>query len=326
MSIIYNNIFFDVYNLWYRVVNKNESLSDIGDKKIPINAICKFFELTDGYIKKYGSVENCRVWYLFDNAKTSMLKNRKLLDKDYKKNREIQPDWFYTGINMIELIAKYYRDNSVIYRVQNVEADDFVAPLIDNYINEHDKVLMFSTDMDWSRCLLNDTERDVVVNQYTRNNEILTVKSFEEKFGFKPTYSNVCFWKTLYGDQSDCILPTLSNYPKQYFLDCINRYTDVSRFISDALNGKITYLDAGWRIKIKNCAERMMLNWQLVSNMEIDNFDLENWKVECAYKPNKLLIIYNTLNVVGRFDKRVKNENKGSDLLSMLEGETVERV
>ena len=37
-------------------------------------------------------------------------------------------------------------------------------------------------------------------------------------------------------------------------------------------------------------------------------------------------IIYNTLNVVGRFDKRVKNENKGSDLLTMLEGETVERV
>ena len=70
--------------------------------------------------------------------------------KEYKKNREIQPDWFYVGINMIELITKYYRDNSVIYRVQNVEADDFVAPLIDNYINEHDKVLMFSTDFMFS--------------------------------------------------------------------------------------------------------------------------------------------------------------------------------
>ena len=69
-----------------------------------------------------------------------------------------------------------------------------------------------------------------------------------------------------------------------------------------------------------------MLNWQLVSNLDIDNFDLENWKVTCSYKPNKLLIIYNTLNIVGRFDKRVKNENSGSDLLSMLEGETVERA
>ena len=61
MSIIYNNIFFDVCNLWYRVVNKNELLTDIGDKKGHIDAICKFFELTDRYIKKYGSVENCRV-------------------------------------------------------------------------------------------------------------------------------------------------------------------------------------------------------------------------------------------------------------------------
>ena len=70
----------------------------------------------------------------------------------------------------------------------------------------------------------------------------------------------------------------------------------------------------------------MRMNWNLISAINITVNDLENWKVECAYKPNKLLIIYNTLNVVGRFDKRVKNENKGSDLLSMLEGETVERM
>ena len=43
MSIIYNNIFFDVYNLWYRVATKNESLTDVGDKKVPIDAMFLLF-------------------------------------------------------------------------------------------------------------------------------------------------------------------------------------------------------------------------------------------------------------------------------------------
>lgn len=320
-----NNLIFDVYNIWYRVMWKNEgNLVKVDNKMLPVKGICNFFELTDSYIKKFGA-ENCKVYYLFDNAKTTLLKNRKELDEEYKKNRKIQPDYFYDGLNMVELILKFYRDNSVIYRKQGVEADDFVLPLIDTYISEHDKVILFSTDIDWCRALLDDNERDIEIMQYTRNNEILTVKTFEEKYGFKPTVTNVIFWKTFYGDESDNILPTISNFPKVYFLDVISHYNNLNMFLTDVFNGNISYLDKGWEIKIKQCEERMIMNWNLLSSIDLSTSELETWKIECFYKPNKLSIIYNTLGVMGTFDKRIKNDMKETDLWSMIDGEMLDR-
>ena len=324
-NFLANILIFDVYNVWYRVIWKNDNLTKVDDKLVPIDAICKFFELTDGYISKFGT-SDCKVFYLFDNAKTSILKNRKLLDEEYKKNRKVQPDYFYDGLNMIELILKFYRDNSCIYRKQGCEADDYVLPIIDNYVKEHDKVMMFSTDIDWCRALLSDEEHDIKVVQYTKGNEILSTKTFAEKFGFKPTVTNVTFWKTFYGDESDHILPTLKNYPKQYFLDVLKKYNHVDGFINDALDGKLPYLDMAWRINIKQLQERMRLNWNLISSADISVNDMEQWKVECSYKPNKLLIIYSTLNVVGRFDKRVKVETKSDSIWNMLNGETLNRA
>lgn len=324
-NFLANTLFFDVYNIWYRVIWKNDNLTSIDSKAIPLDALCKFFELTDGYISKFGT-KDCKIYWLFDNAKTTVLKNRKELDEEYKKNRKIQPDYFYQGLDMVELILKFYRDNSYIYRKQGVEADDFVLPIIENNIKEHDKVMMFSTDIDWCRALKDIKEKDIKIVQYTRNNEILTVKTFEEKFGFRPNVNNITFWKCFYGDDSDNILPTLKNYSKQYFLDCINKYNHIDEFINDALNDKIVYLDSGWKIKIRDCQERMRLNWNLISSADISSNDLENWKINCSYKPNKLLIIYNTLNIVGRFDKRVKNEEKNTDLWSMLSGEILNRA
>lgn len=325
MISIYNNIFFDVYNIWYRVFWKNENLTLVGDKKIPLDAVCKFFELTDAYISKFGT-HDCKVYYLFDNAKSSLLKNRKELDSEYKKNRKLQPDFFYDGLNVVELILKFYRDNSVIYRKQNVEADDFVLPLINEYIKEHDSVIMFSTDIDWCRALLDDEINDVHVVQYTRNNEILTVKSFEDKFGFKPTVNNITFWKTFEGDESDNILPTLKNYPKLYFKDVISKYNHVDNFIKDAVNGKISYLDMGWIVKIKQNSDRMRLNWNLISSKDLSKSELESWEISCSFKSNKLLIIYTTLGIIGRFDKRISVKKPSGDLMDMLNGEVLERA
>lgn len=324
-NFLANTLIFDVYNIWYRVMWKNDTLTKIDDKQVPLDAICKFFELTDSYISKFGT-KDCKIFWLFDNAKTTILKNRKLLDSEYKKKRKVEPDYFYDGLNMVELILKFYRDNSVIYRKQNVEADDFVLPIIDTYIKEHDKVMMFSTDIDWCRALLDDQEHDIKVVQYTKGNEMLTTKTFADKYGFKPTITNICFWKTFYGDQSDNILPTLNNYPKQYFLDVLNKYNHVDNFIKDALDGKLKYLDNGWIIRIKQLEERMRLNWNLISSVDISVNDMEEWKIECNYKPNKLLIIYSTLNVLGRFDKRVKIENKESSIWQMFNGETLNRA
>lgn len=322
---MYNILVFDVYNVFYRVFFGNETLTKIDGKLIPIDAICKFFELCDNYIDKYGIKKDCKIYWLMDNAKTTILKNRKLMDENYKKDRKEMPQEFYDALNIIELILKFYRDG-ILYRKQGVEADDYICNLVDNYIKEHDHVLLFTTDIDWCRCLMNDIQNDIIINQYTKNKEILTVKSFEDKFGFKPTETNVCFWKTFYGDKSDNILPTLANLPKSYFLDILKKYSHVDLFINDALNGKIKYLDKGWLIRIKQLEQRIRLNWNLISSAEISTTDMEQWKVECAYKPNKLLIIYSTLNILGRFDKRIKQYDKKDSIWNMLNGETLDRA
>lgn len=321
-----NVLIFDVYNMWYRVMWKNDEVVKIDNKMTPVKGICKFFELLNHYVSKYGT-KDCKIYYLFDNAKTSLLKNRKELDEEYKKNRKIQPDYFYSGLDMVELILKFYRDNSMIYRKRGVEADDFVLPLINTYIKEHDKVIMFSTDIDWCRALLDDNDRDIKVMQYTRNNDILDAVSFKNKYGFNPTVTNIIFWKSFYGDDSDSILPTLSNFPKQYFLDVIKKYKSMDAFINDALDDKISYLDDGWKFKINQESKRMRLNWNLISSIDLNSNELGLWKIDCQYKPNKLLIIYNTLGVIGVFDDRIKNEKKDSDIWSMIiDGETLERA
>lgn len=322
---MYNVLLFDVYNVFYRAFWKHDTLTKIDDKMIPLDGICNFFELVNSYIEKYGT-QNCEIYWLMDNAKSSLLKNRKMLDENYKKNRKEQPEYFYTALNIIELILKFYRDNSYVLRKQNIEGDDFVLPIIDNYIKEHDHVLLFSTDLDWSRALLNDKEHDIIVNQYTRASEILTTKSFEDKFGFKPTVTNICFWKCFYGDKSDNILPALDNYPKTYFLDAIRKFQHIDTFIKGALEGKLPYLDTAWRIKIKQLQERLRLNWNLISSMDISVTDLEQWKINCTFKANKLLIIYSTLNILGRFDNRVKVEEKHASIWQMLEGEDLNRA
>ena len=320
---MYNVLMFDVYNVFHRVFFGNENLTKVDDKLIPIDAICKYFELCNSYIEKYGVKKDCKIYWLMDNAKSRII-NRKFIDENYKKNRKEMPQEFYDALNIIELILKFYRDG-ILYRKQGLEADDYVSNIIDSYINEHDHVLLFSNDMDWSRSLMLDETHDIKVDQYIKNNEILTVKSFEEKYGFKPTASNITFYKCFYGDTADNIPPTLLNYPKQYFLDAL-RYNHVDNFINDALDGKLPYLDGGYRIRIKQLQDRMRMNWNLISAINIEVTDLENWKVECSFKPNKLLIIYSTLNVVGRFDNRVKVENKSDSIWNMLNGETLDRA
>ena len=43
-NTLYNVLIFDVYNIWYRVMWKNDNLTKIDNKDIPLDAICRFFE------------------------------------------------------------------------------------------------------------------------------------------------------------------------------------------------------------------------------------------------------------------------------------------
>lgn len=318
---IYDFIIFDCYNIFYRasyVAEKNgsDTIKDSQTKEIiHTNGIVKFMQMINSYISKYGK-EDVKLIFLMDNAKTSVTRYRKVLSEEYKKKRQIQPDWFYRELDFIQLILTNYIDGE-LYRIQFLEADDYCSPLIKAKVKDTDKVLMISDDMDWCRNLADN------VHQY-KGKEIWTKELFLERMNFEASYSNICFYKTFYGDDSDNIIGALKNLPKPFFKEIISKFDNPNDFIAHV--SELDFLDMGWRMKIEKEENNIHLNWNLVKNADISSTQLSSFSQKCEFKKNKLSMIYATLNVVGKFDDRIKLESKEGDIFSMLDGEELKRV
>lgn len=312
----YDVLIFDVYNIFYKAdyLGKNElSIVKNGNDSVHTEGIIKFFQLINSYIEKYGTKDSQCI-FLMDNAKSSIQKYRKALSEKYKKTRTPMPEYFYNELNFIELIIKYYRNNSTLYRCVGLEADDYVNNVVRNLKDK--KILMFSEDMDWCRNISDN------IHQY-KDKGIYTKEIFLEKYGFEATYSNICFYKTFYGDKSDNILPTIPTLPKVYFLDIISKFTNVSQMILNL--SSLDYLDGGWKLKFQKEEDNLRLNWNLVESVDISDNELLQYKYDCEFKPNKLKIIYMMLNIMDKFDNRIKSEVKQKSIFDMLEGEDLER-
>ncbi len=311
----YNTFIVDAYNLFYRAnYVTDETIVKYQDEKFHTEGIIGFISLMEGYIKKYGT-DDVKIYWLFDNAKTSIKKYRKALSEDYKKTRVPQPEWFYKQLDMLELILKSYRNDSYLFRVQGLEADDYISAIISSYISSEDNVLLISEDMDWFRGLSEN------IHQYTKG-KIYTKKDFFEEYGFEATYSNICFYKTFYGDKSDCIKPSLMELPKKFFVDIISKYDTIYKFINGAYNNCLPYLDLGWIARIKKEESFLLLNWNLVTSADISLNELNSFCVKCKFQENKLSIIYEALNLVHKIkDTRMKYKEDKNDVLDdLLEG------
>lgn len=308
----YNIFIVDVYNLFYKAnYITDETIIQYQNEKFHIEGIIGFLNLVESYIKKFGS-EDTKIYWLFDNAKTSIQKYRKTLSEDYKKTRIPQPEWFYKELDLLELLLKYYRDNSYVFRVQYIEADDYVNQIVDSYIKPSDKVLMLSEDSDWFRGLSDN------IHQYAKG-KIYTKKEFFDEYGFEATYSNICFYKTFYGDKTDNIEPALAEFPRKFFLDIISKYDTIYKFILAVKNKSLEYLNLGWIERIKRDEDKLITNWNLVEAVNITLSELETFKVQCKFQENKLRLLYTTLQLIGKVDtKRFKIDNQESDSIDDL--------
>ena len=314
----YNVFVVDCYNLIYKAnwVEK-ENVIKCGAEYVHTEGIVGFFKMMESYIAKYGT-EDVRIYWLMDNAKTTVTRYRKVLSDTYKKNRKQEPDWFYREIDFVELILKYYRNNSELYRLKFLEADDYVSNIISTFTKPTDNILLISEDSDWCRSLADN------VHQY-KDHGIYTKELFFEKKGYEATYTNICFDKVFYGDMTDNIMPALENLPRCYFLDIIQRFSSANEFIKAVKQGELSYLDKGWQTKILKEEENILLNWNLVESAEIDEKSLKAYAFPCEYKEQKLKIIYASLGVLGKFDSRIKQKESTDDIFSMLDGERLSR-
>jgi hypothetical protein len=313
----YQILIVDVYNMMFHATygSENQQIVKKSNEEYHLEGIIMFFRMMDSYIKNYAeNNDELIIYWLFDNAKSSIQKYRKSLDDNYKKARAEQPDWFYKSLDHLELILHFYHDNSFIYRQKFLEADDYVSYII-NYAQNRDKnVLLVSGDQDWFRGLNSNVDQ-----LYLQDKSIYDIEKFEQIFHYSPTYSNICFHKCFYGDKSDNIIGAIPTLPVQMFLKIIEQFTTMDQLLFN-LNS-ITYFDLGWKAKFKKEMSTLQLNWNLVTVVELGEIDLKSNEIKCLYKEDKLRIIYESLNLLGFIDKRITSVESSVDLLdSMLDG------
>lgn len=317
----YNIFIVDTYNLFYKSsFIEAETIISYDKDTFHIEGIVGFIKAIESYVKRFGNEDNTIIYWLFDNAKSSIKKYRKALSEDYKKTRIEQPSWFYSALDMLELILKNYRNNSYLYRIKFIEADDYMPAIIKNYVKKEDNVLLISEDEDWFRGLSDN------VHQYAKG-RIYNKEIFLEEYNFEPSYSNICFYKSFYGDKSDNILPILKEFPKMFFLEIIKNCSTMYDFINMIKNKMFSFLDLGWQTRIIRDEEKLLLNWNLVTAIEFSETELETYKVTCKFNAIKLRIIYDSLQLIGKIDKdRFKIENKKNmEFDEMLQGIPVKR-
>lgn len=308
----YDVLIVDVYNLMYRATfSGDERLIKVKDQLMHTEGIIAFLDIMERYIKTFGSSQDIEIFWLFDNSRTSIQKYRKSINENYKKTRIEQPSWFYRQLDLLELILKNYRDNSSIFRAAFLEADDYVTKLIESYISPSSNVLLISDDSDWFRSLSDNVHQ-------LRKKRVYDKETFFDEYKFEATYTNLCFYKCFYGDISDNIKAALPYFPQVYFLEVLKKYNHVVEFIREVIDHKVEFLDLGWVEKIKKEESLLLINWNLIESADISAIDMKSFEVACHFNQKKLYLIYDSLNLVGKIDKRIDHPYKQVDIFDEI--------
>lgn len=194
----YDIIAVDMFNVFYRTKDSSldkDPVSIARNMAVYINERVKT-HLTDGG----------KLFLLYDPipksdlglSKTFKYTERQETLHNYKKNR----DHNRNCLTVVDLVRKYFshRGEDTITVISNkYEADDFTESIVAEYKGKD--IALVTSDEDWCRYL--ETDKVVMINKDW--NTPFTVKSFEDKYKFKPSITGVCVWKACFGDGSDNI-------------------------------------------------------------------------------------------------------------------------
>jgi hypothetical protein len=201
-----------------------------------------------------------------------------------------------------------------------MEADDWVLPLIRS-LPEIQTSLLVSTDFDWARCI----SRTVTWFE-PRKNIMYTPEKFEEEYLFAPSIQSVCFFKTFYGDESDCIPPAMRNFPFPLFKKVIADCGNVHEFILKTLDRKLDYLDKGWMDRVRLERDQLVKNWKLVSFIELSVNTMKSVTVKCKFEEMKLSLFLNSLGIKPQdIDERYNKKGEIDELQFFMNGDSMPR-
>jgi hypothetical protein len=293
---MYDNILVDS-NLWY---TRNYSvLSDlthqIKGRTIVTGGIWGFLNSILKWERNFAK-RDTRFWFLFDNHDSKSNMRQEIIDPSYKLNRFKRPKHFYRGMDYLRLILLNKSEQYTVVYGTGYEADDIVPYILKN-IPEGEKNLLISEDMDWARCISNNTH-------LYKNKHIIDPKEFLNTFNFSPTVNSVTLYKVIKGDSSDEIPVGVPRIQTKLVERLCNEYKD----IYDVLENLeiIDYLSEGMKEKFRENESRLNLNHQLISFFPINEEEINQYIIQGKFVPRVLKVLYETLNFeVEKIDKQL---------------------
>jgi 5'-3' exonuclease len=292
----YNNILIDLCDYYHRsFAIKQKEISD-GRTLLNETVILTIKQVLN--LKKNYLEDNGTLWILQDNPVSKKI-NRKILDPDYKANRIKESDPFYRGLDYTFIILSKYDSNINCVRIKALEADDLVKPIIDEFI-PNQKNLLASADMDWARCMSENTH-------WLSRNGIHTQETFKETYKFTPNENTVTLYKSIQGDNSDNI-PAIKGINEQTTLNIIENYFNVyDIFESIKRKDKKSELLSDYTKKhlVEN-KDRLILNHQLIYFNYVSKQEISSAIIKGQFNETALKIFYEQINFPASFDKRIK--------------------
>lgn len=288
--MVYDKIIIDSANLFYRKKKEGMNSTEICKKMIKfIDNDCHQHISPDG-----------EIYILMDPLSKSIEdkvfvygpNKRKEIDPEYKKGREKAKE-YYSAISLFKKYYVYRGDSIKLVYGSNLEADDFVEPLLKRF-DEKQNVAIYTTDLDFARYISKNVH---LINKDF--DKPYTSEDFEKVFKFKPTVASVTFYKALFGDTSDNITGAI-NLKKAKFMsninmccyNCVKYIADNNFTIDEVLNMynsfNVTHLRAKEErtpleilfIEFEVASLKEEVNFKLLSNVKIIRSQLENTNID----------------------------------------------
>jgi hypothetical protein len=252
--------------------------------------------------EKFGYVDS-KIYLLFDNPE-SVISIRKVVDSEYKSCRlkKSVPKGIYETLGIFIEILKSYSDQYYICRVPSLEADDLPPAIIKTLkIDNNNKALIISNDLDWSRNITDN------ISWYNYN-DLYSVSKFQKEFKFSPRGKAVQMYKAIHGDRSDNIENAVPRLPKEILLDIVNRFDSIDDLFKN-LWKKETEYPHDWKMRLKEAENNIRKNFTLVDFMPLE-IKTEDFIIECKRRPKLLRIFFKSFNLSLEKDMHSKEDAK----------------
>ncbi len=295
-NFTYKYIIIDSNNWYYRNYEVYKDMTyQVKEKTIITGGIYGFLKSMKLWIKNFSSKDTV-FYFLFDNAKSKDNLRRNVIDPEYKLNRDKKPKSFYRSLDYLRLILSYYDDRFFTVYGTGYEADDIVPYILNTlYIDDNNRCLLISEDMDWSRLI--NKNIDVFMKK-----DIYTKYKFTNRYGFPPDNDKVTLYKVIRGDSSDNISPGVPYLPEKDVIYLVSNFKDIYEVLE---NLEITHLNEKWKKAFRDNKSRLNLNHQLISFFPIDENSLDEYISKSSYDYIMLSNLYDCFGFdIEEIDKR----------------------